>query len=168
MILAFDWQDNGFAGQFIAGMARRLVRSMRSASYGPDDIEQELAVQLWQQRDRFDENRGSWEAFVTNVVRTSAIKLIRHVRAAKRDDRLTVSLLRDNASSPTVNSDLRMDLATAIRQLSRPQKRFLAAIGTGPRDEVRAALGISRRKFDSRKKSLKRTLSSMHLDEYCC
>lgn len=158
---------SGFEAQFIAATARRLERRLRSSTYDLDDISQHLTIELWLQRNRFDADRGTWEAFVTQIVRTAACKLLRHVRATKRDDRLNVSLITDVPGS-SANADLRMDLATAIKRLSRNQKRFLAAIGTGPRDEVRATLGISRRKFDSRKKSLKRTLSSMHLDEYCC
>ncbi len=158
---------SGFESEFISSTARRLHRRLRSSTYDLDDISQHLSIELWQQQDRFNPNRGTWEAFVTQVVRTAACKLLRHVRAVKRDDRLNVSLVSEVPGS-SVNTDLRMDLATAIKRLSPNQKRFLAAIGTGPRDQVRATLGISRRKFDSRKQSLKRTLSSMHLDEYCC
>ena len=170
MTLVAQWpvSDEGFATDIIASTARRLSRILRSANYDVDDIEQHLTIELWQMRERFDTGRGSWEGFATQVVRTAACKLLRHLRAAKRDDRRTVSLASDDMVPMLQRgTDLRIDLAIAIRKLSPIQKRFLAVIESGPREKVRAALGISRRKFDSRKKSLIQTFASLQLDEYC-
>lgn len=169
MKLLTHWpvSDGGFADHIISRTARRLSRALRSACYDLDDIEQHLTIELWLLRERFDIGRGSWEGFATQIVRTAASRLLRHVRAAKRNDQRTVSLSSDDMVAMLQHGvDLRIDLNMAIKKLSPAQRRFLVAIGTGPREKVRATLGISRRKFDSHKKALIQSFASLSLDEY--
>lgn len=59
------------------------------------DIEQELRIAVWQARDQFDPARGTWEGFVSRVIRNHARKIIARQRAACRDYRRVVGSLQD-------------------------------------------------------------------------
>jgi RNA polymerase sigma factor (sigma-70 family) len=59
------------------------------------DIEQELKIAAWQARDQFDPARGSWEAFVSRVMRNHARNMIAARQAECRDFRSACGSLQD-------------------------------------------------------------------------
>jgi RNA polymerase sigma factor (sigma-70 family) len=62
------------------GLVWTLARRMCSTVTDAEDMVQEIFIQLWQQADRFDPNRGSEVGFVTMIARRRLIDRLRKTK----------------------------------------------------------------------------------------
>ena len=148
--LAYELSQ-GFAGQYIRRTVCRLIGKAGISSSDKPDLEQELALALCERLDRFDLERGSWNAFVVTVVRRQAIKLLEARHRRKRIAGFRANLLSTSVTGPdgkkrvleqliesrhlsaltchyspsdADRSDLHSDLATVIASLPWPLRRL--------------------------------------------
>ncbi|MEO8271528.1 MAG: sigma factor [Aureliella sp.] len=162
--------DKGFAWSLIRTKAKGLIRSAELPAVDQDDLEQTLALELWQSQQSFDSGRGTWQAFATTVVKNAAGKLLRYRRTKRRDDRATISLnaivflpsgepiemaqtitqdergkhLGVDSPVAQVHADLTMDLAAVNATLPEKWQDVLAHYWTASNAGVVEATGLKR------------------------
>jgi DNA-directed RNA polymerase specialized sigma24 family protein len=172
MQLCLDRLD--FLRRITTAETRKLrVRGMipRSAE---DDIVDELVFEVIVRLGKFDESRGSWEAFVTVVVRSKLASILRRLRAAKRDFRRERSMGDQDVVDPCSCGmcwqyavDLRLDLEEALLSLDDQDRAFAADLSRKPIAELARESGVARSTLRGRRDRLGERLGSLGLDIYC-
>jgi RNA polymerase sigma factor (sigma-70 family) len=150
------------ATNLIRRKARQLCGAFSGAEDG-DDFEQELAVHLWRQRDKYDPARPDAPGFIARVVHNKAANLVEERRAAKRraadDPRSQRGDEEDNRSDAEVVdiSDFRaaerdrqqrqsrkIDVASALTTLSEKQRDLCRRFTDATVSQVAEDAGRSR------------------------
>jgi RNA polymerase sigma-70 factor, ECF subfamily len=103
-----------YAGM-VHGLALRILRDAAEA----EDVVQEAFMQIWRQAPRYDEQRGSPEAWVCTIARTRALDRLRR-RASRREE--------SNEDAPPRSEERTPETAIAVQ----------AALGTLSEDQRRA------------------------------
>lgn len=100
----------------VNGLALRILRNPTDA----EDVVQEVFVQAWRQRERFDVGRGSLQAWLCTMARTRALDRLRRV-AARREEP------EDAAPSPSAPPSTldQMTVRKALDVLSDGQRRAI-------------------------------------------
>ena len=83
---------SGFSFKFIRFKATQLVGKGGFTAADRPDLEQELALALFQRLPYFDPKRGNWEAFTVMVIQSYSATLMRLRRRTKRLVRCIVSI----------------------------------------------------------------------------
>jgi len=113
----FENRDS-FASQLIRQKARQLVRHPGFTKSDQPDIEQELAVELFQKYDQFDPDRARETTFIARVIEHKAVSLVRARQAEKRHFRRNGKSLNETVSDgegETVERAQTIDAASAKR-----------------------------------------------------
>ncbi len=100
----------------VNGLALRIVRDTADA----EDVVQEVFVQVWRQASRYDEARGTPEAWLCTVARSRALDRVRR-RSSRREDS------EEKAPVPTAvppNED-RLAVRAVLQELSPAQRTAL-------------------------------------------
>ena len=179
-----------FAYRFASSRAAELARRSCAIGLDADDVRQELLLQLWRRRSRFDPQRGGHAGFITRVIRNAAADLIaKHAAARRGGFQIAVSLhepavdeegeacrladiLPNEAglwSSPSAAleiSDLRADLRGAVAQLPREHQELCADLATSSISEISRGQGCSRAVIYERIRDIRRTFDRLGLAVY--
>ena len=144
---------NSFEAQLIRRKAKQFAEADR------DDIEQELALQLWRQHPKYDAARSSPQTFATRVVGSKAANLAAARKAAKRSAPLESLSKRGDAIPGEVvdpsdfraasrrDSDdlaLKHDVARLVAKLPADLQALCVALAAGTVSDAAKELGISR------------------------
>jgi RNA polymerase sigma-70 factor (ECF subfamily) len=130
-------------GAAVNGIARKVLVDAHRA----EEITQDTFLTLWNDHSRFDAERGSLRAYLVRIGRNKAIDLVRKEQArADARSRLEESgVIPDlGSAAPAPNVEDRLDLVSALRELTGLQREALALAYFGGRTyaEVAAELGI--------------------------
>ena len=182
-----------YAATLIRFKARKLVGHYGYGRSDEDDIQQELAADLWLRLERFDPTRGDLKPFIDHVVKKGIASLIERRLAAKRDYRRTECSLDAPVRDADGNETQRvavMDENEGARRLGRERMHFtdhadltVALIEIRSRlperlrpvwDELRTTsaaeaarrLGIPRGTFYERIRVLRKFCENAGLEEY--
>jgi RNA polymerase sigma-70 factor (ECF subfamily) len=82
----------GFAARCVRRKSRQLVGRAGLTASDREDVEQELRTRLLESVSTYDGEKAHWNVFVTTVIERQAAKLLRDLRAEKRDHRRISSL----------------------------------------------------------------------------
>ena len=103
----------------------RILRVPQDA----EDLLQEVFVQIWHQADRYDEERGSPEAWIMNITRSRAIDKLRSKRRMEKSFVLTDDPARaestENVESSASESETKLTMNSALANLPEGQRRVL-------------------------------------------
>jgi len=103
----------------------RMLRVPQDA----EDLLQEVFVQVWHQAGRYDEERGSPEAWIMNITRSRAIDKLRSKRRMEKSFVLTDDPARaestENVESSAAESETRLTMNSALANLPEGQRRVL-------------------------------------------
>ena len=165
--------------------AHQLSRRREFRRDDPDDIQQDLIAQILMQADNFDPARGCANTFITRVVETAIAMMIRSRKRQKRaaghramslestvfkgDGRETSMAevvseddlqrrLGGAAISDQDRSDIRSDLADAIKRLPPEQRRILLHLIDSTQRAAVHELGTSRRQICNATEEARRLL----------
>lgn len=81
---AHDIVAHPFTTTFIQIKARQLARRSDFSRSDADDLQQDMLLHLLEVADQYDSARGNVEAFVTHVIKTWIMQLLRDKKAEKR------------------------------------------------------------------------------------
>ena len=105
--------------------AMRMLRVPQDA----EDLLQEVFVQVWHQADRYNEARGSPEAWIMNITRSRAIDKLRSIRRMENSFVLTDDPARaestENVESSASESETKLTMNSALANLPEGQRRVL-------------------------------------------
>lgn len=133
----------------LLALAYRLLGDRADA----EDVVLEALARVWREAERFDAARGSLRAWLTVMVRSRALDLI---RARRRSDRLTADAARENpeevagvsmsagqAGDPAEQDEQRRRVVAALAELPAPQREAieLAYYGGLSQSEIAERLG---------------------------
>jgi RNA polymerase sigma-70 factor (ECF subfamily) len=94
-----------------------------------EDLLQEVFIQVWQQADRYSEERGSPEAWILNITRSRAIDKVRAKRRMEKSFVLTDDPTRgeseENVESQAGQSETRLTVNSALANVPEAQRRVL-------------------------------------------
>jgi len=103
----------------------RMLRVPQDA----EDLLQEVFVQVWHQADRYNEARGSPEAWIMNITRSRAIDKLRSIRRMEKSFVLTDDPARaestENVESSASESETKLTMNSALANLPEGQRRVL-------------------------------------------
>lgn len=109
----------------VYSFAMRMLRVPQDA----EDLLQEVFVQVWHQAGRYDEERGSPEAWIMNITRSRAIDKLRSKRRMEKSFVLTDDPARaestENVESSAAESETRLTMNSALANLPEGQRRVL-------------------------------------------
>ncbi len=175
--------DNGFdeyAACLISRKARQLVGKAGLTAADCQDVEQDLALHLLQQRHKFDPARSGFHTYVSRLVDRRIASILRWRGAAKRDWRVNgLSLnapvesadgddveLGDTVGAKDPPLDLPVDLQRAIDSLSPDLRRLCERLREESASEVALRLGVSRATVHARIGVIRRALRKKGLHDY--
>jgi RNA polymerase sigma-70 factor (ECF subfamily) len=102
---------------------------MLAAPQDAEDLLQEVFVQVWQQADRYSEERGSPEAWIMNITRSRAIDKLRSKRRMEKSFVLTDDPTRaesaENVESQVGQFETRLTVNSALASVPEAQRRVL-------------------------------------------
>lgn len=134
-----DKQYEAFAREHVRRRVAKLVRALRFPDGDGDDLEQEILLYVYQCLPKYDEARGSIEAF-TNKVVTSKIRNIMDPRTARmRELSLTGYSLDESARSMDGEGITRLDMVD-----SRACRGSYESIETYSSGEIELKVDIDR------------------------
>lgn len=132
-----------------------------------DDLTQELILDLLEAMPFFDPTRGSRKTFICRVLDRKIRSLIRYQTAQKRDSqRVQQSVDEIRPDHPTFDeeqqrrrlgrasihataqTDLRLDVATAVERMPRRLQRVAQALASHPPHQAARILGVPRSRLD--------------------
>jgi RNA polymerase sigma factor (sigma-70 family) len=181
-----------FACNLIKRKARRLARRPGFSHEDIEDIEQELALKLWESRSAFRPEKGSHEAFVTVVVNRAVSNILRERAAAKRDHRRVTSLntkvpggpespgdlgsslaqdahdarLGSSPRSPEERADLAFDVAEQLDSLPEGQRDLAERLKSQTVSEAAREMGVPRTTVQDAARRLRQPFEDAGLREY--
>jgi DNA-directed RNA polymerase specialized sigma24 family protein len=135
----------------LLGFARRLAEikgADLAARFGGDikDHAQDLMAEILVRWPGYRAARGRPEAFIETVVRTAALKMIRHRRAKRRAGSFTVvgGDVPDRAYCDRADrcSDLQMDVESAVSRLPPDDQDLCSRLSSAGVAEVARDLGV--------------------------
>ena len=166
---------NSFEAQLIRRKAKQFAEADR------DDIEQELALQLWRQHPKYDAARSSPQTFATRVVGSKAANLAAARKAAKRSAPLEPLSKRGEtipgevgdpsdfrAASRRDSDDLALkhDVARLVAKLPADLQALCVALAAGTVSDAAKELGISRPGLYDRLERLRAQFERPELRQY--
>lgn len=127
-------------GPSVLGMARRIVRDPATA----EEVTQDTFLVLWNEWERVELAKGTLRSFLVGVARYKAIDRVRANEARKRATERDRPDRSEDASLDHETVLLRIDLAPALKRLTKAQAQALALAYFGGRTyrEVAQELGI--------------------------
>jgi RNA polymerase sigma-70 factor, ECF subfamily len=106
-----------------------LAMRMLKARSDAEDLLQEVFVQIWRQAENYSAERGSPEAWITNIARSRAIDKIRSIRRMEKSFVLTEDPARaessDNVEGSAAESEARLTMGSALTNLPEAQRQVL-------------------------------------------
>ena len=146
--------------QIIKRKAKRMAGHYGYRTSDVDDIEQDLAMQVFQQTHRHQPDLGSREKFVGKVAKNSLINLIEAKTAKKRDRRRDINVddapsdvLLDGHDTPE-RLDMRLDVRAAIARMPADLREIALLRMELNEREVEAKLGLTRAQVRTRMQRL--------------
>jgi len=177
-------QLNDYAARLIHFKARMLSRRRAFALDEPEDIENDLWLDLLERLPKFDPAKATLNTFVARIVERRIVSLIRHRSAEKRSlDREECSLndpVRDcdgrlverhqttpeAANDPSRLRDLERDMARRLAHVSDDLRAVALGLAFGTPNSVCTELGISRRALAKAVEELREIFRDAGLDQY--
>ncbi len=184
-----DGKD-AYVRELIRNQARKLIGKCGFTRSDRDDIEQELTIHCWQQREKFDPDRGQWSTFVNRVAGNRIASIIEYRQAAKRDyrreamslnqfvcdgngERVELAQLMSDQDchrlerrDEAAQRDLACDVRAFIVRLSPEDRELCQARQDHPPTEAARQLGISRGTLYDRIGKLRPLSEDAGLKEY--
>jgi RNA polymerase sigma factor (sigma-70 family) len=173
--------------------AKRLAGRGRFAGHDPQDIAQQLILDVLPRIERFDASRGaSLRTFISRLMDNAVARLLEHHSAACRDgSKITCSLdeqvkfpsgaraergaiITDDrarahaggASPDPSTADLRLDLARVMQQLTALDRDICRCASHSTISDVARELGVSRTVVHARLRFIRATFQKAGLDKY--
>ncbi len=163
--------------EFLHMVTTSEARKLRSRGLIPpsaeDEIVDELVFEVVVRLSKFDESRGSWEAYVNVVVRSKLVSIVRRLRAAKRDFMRDRSLgdrdlidhdTRDGGWQRAV--DLRLDIEWVLLSFDERERALAMDLVRKPLAALSEETGIPRRTLRDHKDRLRDAFAARGLSEY--
>jgi RNA polymerase sigma-70 factor (ECF subfamily) len=190
--VAYDDRDHllACAGPLIQKKARQLARRRPFAGEEPEDLAQDLMLEVLRRAPRFDPRKTSGERFVRLVVRNAAADLLRRRRAGKRVVR-PLSLSRwvgtaDGGSeaaglvseadhqarlgtrprSAAEHAQLAADVAAVLANLPPAQQELARRLLSQSRAEAARELGVTWSALNAQVRRLREVFTDAGLDQY--
>jgi RNA polymerase sigma-70 factor (ECF subfamily) len=171
---AISWlESDSFVASHINRKASGIARSRGFSRSDKDDLEQELRLQVWLRQQEHDRSRTSFNTYARKVVENRAISLVRAKRAAKRGAGARHHSLsasgaeyEDTAIPGSADSDLRLDIQTALAKAPTELQELAAALSEHSIHRAGKKLGRSRRIIQSQLVCLKRIFEQAELQAY--
>jgi RNA polymerase sigma factor (sigma-70 family) len=131
---------------------RRLVRanSLRvavtssSCPEHPEDLEQEIWLELWRKRSRFDARRASWRTFAERVAANRVKSLMRARLACRRRVQLEPLESAQHTPAPHNTVELRGDVVRVLSTVSDQDRAVALSLAHSTPAEVGPQLQMSR------------------------
>ncbi len=150
--------------EIIKRKARRLVGHYGYRTSDAEDIEQDLAMHVFQQTYRHRPDRGSREQFVSTIAKNKLLNMIEHRTAQKRDNRRDVraddtderALLNKSGSPERI--DLSLDLRDALARMPPELREIALRLPDETAAEIARALNLTRAKVRTRIQQIRRFL----------
>ncbi len=179
--------------ELIRQKARELIRHPGFRQSELEDVQQELTLELLRKSSGFDPRRGCEEAFVSRVIRSKAVSLVRARTCEKRNFRrhgrslnelvsdaeyysversqtcvATAAQNHTFQSSRSVEdlSQLRVDVADVVDALPEDLRKLANLLSTMSRHAAAHVLGRSRRQVGNDVRRLRRRFESAELHKY--
>lgn len=155
--------------EIIQRKAERLVGHYGYRPSDVEDIQQDLAMHVFPRTHLHRPERGSREAFVSQIVKNRILHLIEARTALKRDNRHNVSI--DKAGEGTLldgtntaeQVDVVIDVREAIERLPEELKQVAILRQQYSESELEGLLGLTRGQVRSRIQRLQRIFRDAHL-----
>ena len=146
---------NEYARTLIRVKARQLVRRPEFSKADAEDIEQDLAIQIYLKIAQYDSSRSSLNTFLARVVNSSVAMLIRDRGRLKRGGgiRKQTSIDRDTPL-PEASCELRhirtsLDIASVLDSLPSELRQICSELMIEKRSKVRNQRKTSQQNFES-------------------
>lgn len=191
------FDENGNLRANAAAIIRKKARSLRG-KYGfnesdVEDIEQEIVIDLWKRRNRFNPGRSHENYFIVMVARHAIARIIERAKADMRrvhtrtrsldqpvDDRSDESpllhetlteedhlpRLRDRSRSPEDERDLVLDLEAGISTLPGELRHIARLLKFYSMSEISRKTGIPRTTLNDKRMQIRKALEGRGLGEY--
>ena len=109
----------------VFSLAMRMLRARADA----EDLLQEVFMQVWRQAGNYSVERGSPEAWISNIARTRAIDKLRAMRRMEKSFVLTDDPARaqssESADSDVAKSEAKLTMNSTLANLPVEQRRVL-------------------------------------------
>lgn len=118
-----------------AGLVYKLARTIVGGDADAQEVTGDVFVQLWERADTFDDERGSFRAWLATIARTRALD---HVRSGKRRHKAQIRAAEKNEDGAAVDvvsadspdrqahrSQIREELDSALGILNPDQRRAI-------------------------------------------
>ena len=188
-----QYELSDYAIRLIQHRARRLVAL---AGFPPDDIEdiqQDLALDLWERLPKFDPAKATCNTFVTRVVDRKVAKLIRRRNSEMRDPRredFSLNECIDDGEGGTIERgqiiaadeadrrlgrqarsdqetvELALDVEGALKQLPDNLRRLCELLKTGTISDAARAMGVPRTTLNDWVKKIGKFFEAAGLRDY--
>jgi len=184
---------DAYAEACIRHKAHQLVGQAGFTADDVEDLEQELAIHLFEQLPKFDPTRGAFSTFVDRVLTHKAADILDARFAARRDCRIQVGSLddtvrlREGGEVPIMDLDLEdamhvqrgisvpspydeaersIDLERAMAGLTPEQRDLCRRLMTATIAEISAATGVPRPTLYDRLRQIRAAFERAGLREY--
>lgn len=157
--------------EIIRRKAKRLVGHYGYRSSDVQDIEQDLAMHVFQQTCRHHPERGSRYGFVVTVVKNKLLNLIQLKRAMKRNNACEVRAEEvgeagqlDERGSPE-QIDIQIDVRDLLQRMPEDLQQIARLRMAGHREsELEELLNLTRAQVRSRLHRIEKLFRDAHLD----
>lgn len=106
-------------------LAMRMLKVRSDA----EDLLQEVFVQVWRQASNYSAERGSPEAWISNIARSRAIDKLRSIRRMEQSFVLTDDHARaessENVETSAAESEAKLAMSSALANLPEAQRKVL-------------------------------------------
>ena len=164
-----------FENRLVKRLATSLAARFHLAHQDREDLQQEFAAFLWQQKSNYDPEHVSgsgYQTYITKCLERKSLEILRSVRpdiAVDNDDLDAISPPAISSRKPGMATDLsalyRVTTSSALGKLTPLQKELFKQIGSGKSiAEIAAESGVKYATTHARVRRLRSTLKENGFD----